>query len=108
MEYSISKQFTKIPGGRYITDGNFSGEEFRDTVLVRLIEEAMEKDEVVTINLDGTYGYPSSFLEESFGGLARIYGKNKVSKYFSIISNDDPLQIERIKNYVEHANEKDF
>lgn len=108
MEYNISKQFTKIPGGRYVTDGKFSGEEFRETVLVNLLEEAIEKDEIVTIDLDGTYGYPSSFLEESFGGLARLYGKDKVCKYFSIISNDDPLQIERIKNYVEHANEKVF
>ena len=29
-------------------------------------------------NLDDTYGYPSSFREEAFGGLARKFGTEKV------------------------------
>lgn len=63
----IAKEFSEYPGGRYISDGPNSGERFRLEFLV----PALEKYEQVTIVLDGTKGYPSSFLEEAFGGVVR-------------------------------------
>jgi STAS-like domain of unknown function (DUF4325) len=64
---SIANDFTKYPGGRYRRHGKGSGEEFRENFLVPNIES----HEPVTIVLDGTAGYSSSFLEEAFGGLVR-------------------------------------
>ena len=106
MYYKISDEYTNTPGVRYITDGEYSGEDFRENILKKLFLKALEKKDVLEIDLDDTYGYPSSFLEESFGGLARIYGKDKVKKIIKIISNDDPLQISRIDGYIENANDE--
>lgn len=59
------------PGGRYIKDGEFSGEWFRNEFLVPALRNAVAGDDTLTVELDGTSGYGSSFLEEAFGGLIR-------------------------------------
>lgn len=64
---SIAEDFTKYPGGRYRKFGKGSGEEFRDFLI-----PYMDRKEPLTIVLDGTAGYSSSFLEEAFGGLVRL------------------------------------
>jgi hypothetical protein len=63
--------FAPSPGGRYIADGAFSGEWFRDDILVPALRAAIEASTVLRVELDGTSGYGSSFLEEAFGGLIR-------------------------------------
>lgn len=103
MIYKISN-YTVTPGGRYRTDGKFSGEEFREDILRDLFKKVLENDDLLTIDLDNTYGYPSSFLEEAFGGLAREFNSDLVLKYMRFISDDDPIEIERIKKYVKDAN----
>lgn len=64
---NIAKDFSDVPSGRYRTDGPASGESFREDVL----KVALESFDQVIIELDGTEGYGSSFLEEAFGGLVR-------------------------------------
>ena len=64
---SIAEDFSTTPAGRYCRDGKFSGEAFRDNFLV----PALQEEEKVQVVLDGTRGYGSSFLEETFGGLVR-------------------------------------
>ncbi|MGO8154405.1 STAS-like domain-containing protein [Rhizobium leguminosarum] len=64
---NVAKEFSRVPGGRYYTDGPASGQEFREKFLV----PAFENYDEVLIELDGTRGYPSSFLDEAFGGLVR-------------------------------------
>jgi hypothetical protein len=59
------------PGGRYKSDGPFSGEWFREDVLKPALTRALDTNDVVTVELDGTAGYGASFLEEAFGGLIR-------------------------------------
>lgn len=68
---SIAEDFSKYPAGRTRKDGPFSAERFRDDVLVPALQEAYEDRTGVTVVLDGVYGYSSSFLEETFGGLVR-------------------------------------
>lgn len=63
----IATDFSRTPGGRYRSDGPASGEEFREDILI----PALSHGDTVTIDLDGARGYPSSFLEEAFGGLVR-------------------------------------
>lgn len=64
---NVAKQFTKLPGLRYIRLGPFSGEEFRQKFLI----EPLRQGKAVTVELDGVRGYGSSFLEEAFGGTVR-------------------------------------
>lgn len=71
MIINIATDFSKTPGGRYRTDGPASGEEFRERVLLPAVKQAREHQGHVTVILDGARGYPSSFLEEAFGGLVR-------------------------------------
>ena len=68
---SIAVDYSKSPGGRFRSYGPFSGEEFRDDVLLPALRSALADGSVVIVELDGTFGYPASFLEEAFGGLVR-------------------------------------
>lgn len=64
---SVVEDFHEFPSGRFKINGSGSGEEFRDDFLV----PALESGDELLIKLDGAPGYPSSFLEETFGGLIR-------------------------------------
>jgi len=74
---NIASDFSRTPGGRYISDGPFSGELFRERLLVPALRGALSSKGKVVVVLDGTRGYLSSFLEESFGGLVREHGFTK-------------------------------
>jgi hypothetical protein len=63
--------FAPSPGGRYVSDGEFSGEWFRDVILAPALSAAQSASDILVVELDGTSGYGSSFLEETFGGLIR-------------------------------------
>jgi len=67
---SVAKDFSKTPGGRSRVDGDFSGEAFAEDVLW----PKLLSSEVVVVDLSGTLGFGSSFLEEAFGGLVRRHG----------------------------------
>lgn len=93
---SIANDFTRYPGGRYRTDGKFSGERFREDLLI----PAVSQGEVV-IQLDGTAGYGSSFLEEAFGGLARagILSVEELLGRIRFVSSDQTI-IDEIVEYI--------
>ena len=80
-----------------------SGEEFRKKILKIKFDEAKIKGEKLTIDFDGGYGYPTSFLEEAFGGLARIYDADSVLKVLDFISDDEPSLIEEVISYIRSA-----
>ena len=108
MIIEVVKDFTDTPGARYKSQGSFSGEEFRDDTLYPKFIESLKENKVLTVNLDGGYGYGSSFLEESFGGLVRRLKKEKNKNYkkvldIVIISNDNKVWNEKIKGYIESA-----
>lgn len=96
---AIAQDFTRTPGARFKSDGGFSGEEFREKFLEPLFKPGMA-DEVVTIELDGTEGFATSFLEEAFGGLARQYGKDLCLRRLRFVSVEDPLLIDEINQYI--------
>jgi hypothetical protein len=64
----IAKNFSPAPAGRFRSDGDFSGEAFREDHL----RKALKNNDIVEVVLDGAYGYGSSFLDEAFGGLVRL------------------------------------
>lgn len=96
----IASEFTKTPGPRNRTEGEFSGEQFREEILCTKLEKAFNEDLKLIVDLDGTYGYGTSFLEEAFGGVARIYGADKVLKHIKFISNEEPYLINDITGYI--------
>jgi hypothetical protein len=103
----ISKQFSEAPGARYKTDGSFSGELFREILLEPRFKEAIETSQRLFVDLDGGYGYAISFLEESFGGLARIYGSQKVLSILDLKSDDELGLIKDIIKYIQNAKAKE-
>lgn len=64
---NVATDFSRTPAGRFRTDGPASGERFREDFL----KTPLQAGQIVEIHLDGAAGYPSSFLEEAFGGLIR-------------------------------------
>jgi len=97
----IALEFTTKPGPRYIEEGEFSGELFRTLHLVPAFDLAVASKEKLVIDLNGTEGYATSFLEEAFGGLARTYGEAKVAAIIEFVCDDDPYLIDEINNIYE-------
>lgn len=93
----IPQDYTRYPAGRYISDGSFSGERFRDELLI----PALRSSDKVEVHLDGTLGYGSSFLEEAFGGLLRAGGftKEDLLAQLVLVSSDESL-ITEIRQYL--------
>ena len=99
----ICNDFTDAPGGRLRSDGPKSGQEFRDEYLVPFFEKLVGKEKGL-IDLDGCFGYATSFLEEVFGGISRIYGPEKVINKLEFKSDEEPSLIDEIRDYIENAN----
>ena len=73
---NIAKDFTDSPGGRYRSDGSHSGEEFLEDLLRPRYDQAKMENKLLVIELDGVFGYPSSFVSGSFGVLSSECKKN--------------------------------
>lgn len=97
---SVCREFSHSPGSRYIADGPNSGEEFLKKLLEPKFLEAREKSTVLVVNLDGAIGYATSFLDGSFGELARKYGAKEVLQTLELICHDEPPLIHEIKGYI--------
>jgi len=97
------RDFTTTPGARYRVDGDFSGEEFRDDFLLPAFRTASDTDMIVTVDLDGTHGYATSFLEETFGGLVRVTGDHDAASRLRIKTADEPGLEDEILQYMAEA-----
>jgi hypothetical protein len=102
----IAEEFANTPGARNIDEGSFSGEEFLQKALLPAFKHALKEGQTILIDLDGAEGYATSFLEEAFGGLARIYEPNKVLEILEFKSFDEPLLEDEIKLYIKEAKGK--
>lgn len=105
LEVSVLKDFSRTPGPRFSWEGDDSGELFRQNVLCPKFKEALESGLKLRVNLDGTAGYGTSFLEESFGGLIRKEGftKKQVEDCLVFISDEEEFLIEDIFEYINDA-----
>ena len=105
MKILIARDFSDVPIGRHRQDGEFTGEAFREDWLVPKLKNASENDPLV-VNLNGAEGYPSSFLEEAFGGLVREHGYSaaQLAKILTIeADNGFKLYAAVIQNYIREA-----
>jgi hypothetical protein len=86
----VARDFSPYPAGRYRKDGPFSGEAFREEILL----PAVKKWSNVLVNIDGVAGLPSSFWEEVFGGLIRRHALTPefVRKHVRVITTDKSLE----------------
>ncbi len=92
---NVANDFSRAPAGRFISDGPNSGERFRDKLLL----PALAQGSLLVLELDGTRGYGSSFLEEAFGGLVRAgYAASELVSRIKFKSND-PSLVSEINSY---------
>jgi len=99
----ISKDFSPTPGARYKTDGKFSGEEFYNNILKDKFRNSIDQGNILIIDLDGTYGFATSFLSEAFYRLATDFGPDNVWANIKLISTEEPYLIDEIKEYIYDA-----
>lgn len=97
---SVARDFSRHPGPRLRRQGKFSGEEFRDVLL-----EWLEHADHLIVDLDGTSGYGSSFLDEAFGGLIRNrhMTKQDVRKRITVLSAMDESYKAEVEEAIELA-----
>src|SRR5664279_3809964 len=95
---NVAQDFTRFPSGRYKRNGNTSGEAFRE----KHLEPSISAGEEVTVELDGTIGYGSSFLEEAFGGLVRSLKITSASLKTKLhIVTADATLLEEVNGYID-------
>ena len=102
----VATEFSETPGPRSREEGPFSGELFLDDLLRPKYKAAVEAREKLIIDLDGTEGYATSFLEAAFGGLAREYDEKDILKIIDFKSDDEPHLIAEIAQYIREARVK--
>ena len=108
IKLSIANNYSKTPGPRNKKEGDFSGEDFRENLLLPTFRTAISERKKLEINLDGTAGYGTSFLEEAFGGIVRsgFFDSETLLDNIIIISTEEEYLINDIKDYIKDA-EKD-
>lgn len=103
IEFSIANQFSETPGARYRSDGKYSGQEFYEDKLKSLFDDCIKNGSKLEINLDGTNGYATSFLDEAFGRLAEDFTPEVVFSNLQLISIEEPHLLNEIKDYISNA-----
>ncbi len=107
IKIKISTEFSEMPSGRTREEGEYSGEEFRDDLLIKRYEEAEKNNDILVIDFDDGYGFGTSFLEEAFGGLVRKYHKHGALERMKFIAEEDETIPDNIAKYIKEAEAKD-
>lgn len=94
---NIKNDFSAYPGLRHCNLSDNSGEHFYHEILNKCFNEAYERNDKLTVVLDGTDGYAPSFIDEAFGNLVYDFSADIVKKYLVIISNEEPVWIQSIE-----------
>lgn len=102
LRINISEDFSPTPGARYPSEADYSGEEFRTNILAPKLKKAIANSETIVVDLDRSYGYGTSFLDEAFGGLIMVdkFKLRDILRHVKFISSDDPAYIEEIHTYL--------
>lgn len=100
----LAQAFSPTPLGRTRRQGKFSGEAFREDHL----KPALERYDIVRVDLDGATGLSTGFLDEAFAGLVRdrTLGRDEFLNRVKIIATRDPVVISEIAVFVDRASEQ--
>lgn len=94
--YDFAREFTKTPGPRYKELGKFSGQEFREDVLKKLLKEYQ------FVEIDGsgiTTSFNPSFLSEAFGKLVEEIGDEEFFRRVRLYNKTNDKLEEKFKYY---------
>ena len=102
-QIKVLSDFSMSPGPRYCKQGPDSGEEFYHKVLNRRFAEAYKNSAQLVLDLDGTDGYMSSFLDEAIDD----FGEEAVKTYLRVITDyqnacSKPIGNEVIPEWAKH------
>ncbi len=101
---NIGRDFSPDPAGRYKTDGDGSGEEFREDYLKPLLKSG---EKIKIIIDDNVEGYGSSFLVEGFAGLVKhgYISNNDLLDRIEISYEDEDFEFyeNKIMEYIKKA-----
>ena len=103
IKIKISKDFSPTLGGRYRENGPWSGEEFRDDLLIGKVYEALHKREPLFIDFDDCYGIGTAWLDEAFTGIVTKYGISFLNDILGIKSDDDETLEEYVRSRLQSA-----
>lgn len=103
--FSVARSFSRTPGPRYRDEGKNSGQELREDHLMGLLKTCQLSSHKLEINLDGTAGYATSFLEEAFGGLIRNdkIKLETLNSMLTFVSTEEDYLIDDIWAYIQEA-----
>lgn len=93
----VALDFHDDPGAREERDGLNSGARFLNELLEPAFKRAVDGNHILRIDLDGVFGYPSSFVSGSFGALSIKNGPELVLKHLTFKSDRRPIRIDKIK-----------
>jgi hypothetical protein len=102
---NVEKDFTDAPGARYRLDGPKSGQEFLEDLLEPRFLEAVKSGGKLLVDLDGTWGYASSFISATFGALSQKYGASKVNQHLALKSDEDSILLEKVMSEINQVSE---
>ena len=106
----LAQEFTDTPGPRDRKDGDWSGEQFRQELLEPRFAQALEMGVPLRVDLDGVEGYATSFLEEAFGGITRLYqarfSQEEMHKLIEFKSDEVRAYETECRNYIREALDK--
>ena len=123
INYRVSQQFSKTPGGLYKSDGNGSAESFRDDVLYPLYMKLSKTNDFGIVNFDINITeydklrrpflpdgctrpsqkiskeliYTDEWLKEAFGGFVKKYGRLPLLRRITFFCSEDETLVPRIK-----------
>jgi hypothetical protein len=100
---SLARDFSRFPGPRFIKQGPHSGELFRRKLL-----DWLKRYDRIVVDLDGTTGIGSSFIDEAFGGLIFAEGMSRedVRKRVRVRSRLDESYLIEFEDSVRRAKAK--
>lgn len=101
---NIAKDFSATPAGRYRKYGQYTGEVFREDLLLPMLKA---KDSVKIV-LDGLQGVGASFWDEAFGAIIREGGFTKESLLSKInfVCDDDVTLVPTILSVLDEAEQE--
>ncbi|SFF27304.1 STAS-like domain-containing protein [Flavobacterium xueshanense] len=102
----IAVEFKDNPGARDREDGPNSGQEFLEDVFLTRFNKAVEENYIILIDLDGVWGYPSSFVSGSFGKLSMERGSEILLKHLQFKSDKNPIRIDKVLNEIKNPTPK--
>ncbi|MDI1301870.1 MAG: DUF4325 domain-containing protein [bacterium] len=106
-EINIGKSFSSTPAGRYYSDGDSSGEKFREEVLWPTLKTLKPNEKLKVIIDDNVEGYGSSFLVEGFAGVVKhgYMEPTSLLRTIEIVYSDPDFEFykDKINQYIKEA-----